>query len=134
MKLSTDQVFPPPQTPPETGCPAQKGRMEKGRSGRGGQPCSAAPECRWKRIKGGWAQLLLPEPLPSVLKQAEALSDPSSCQSQDCLPQAQVLRSQGWGVVAKPKPHSGNPLRPLFLSLHICCDFHWVPRNREKIG
>lgn len=39
--------------------------------------------------RGGLGSAPPPEPLPSALKQAEALLDPSSCLSQDRLPQAQ---------------------------------------------
>lgn len=57
-----------------------------------------------------------PKPLPSVLlKQAEALSDPSSCLSQDWLPQAQVPLEVKVGGSGQTQTSFGESLRPLLL-------------------
>lgn len=70
-----------------------------------------------------------PKPLPSVLKQAEALLDPSSCLSQDWLPQAQVPLEVKVGGSGQTQTSLRESLRPLFLSQHL------LPRllgTREK--
>lgn len=86
----------------------------------------------------GLASAPPPEPLPSVLKQAEALSDPSSCLSQDWLPQAQVPLEVKVGGSGQTQASLRESLRPLFLSQH-CSPFllgtqKWGEKEGEQLA